>query len=289
MRDNLYKTVDERIHQVCHYIENHLCDDLTLDHLSQIAALSRYHFHRVFSAYIGMSVARYIQLMRLKRASMQLAFETDLRVIDIALDAGYDSPESFARAFKKTFGQSPSGFRTAPEWLNWHAQFQSHKQPWGEQHMHVEIKNFSEAKIAFITHQGPIELVYETATQFIAWRKESGLSPVSTSKTYGIPYGNPDVVAPEAFRFDIGGSVEQDVPENTYGVQTGTIPGGRCAVIRHKGSHDRLGESIYYLYRDWLPQSGETLRDYPCFFHYLNLINEVPESDLITDVYLPIQ
>jgi AraC family transcriptional regulator len=50
-----------------------------------------------------------------------------------------------------------------------------------------------------------------------------------------------------------------------------------------------MGESIYPLYRDWLPQSGEYLRDFPLYFHYLNLITETPEHDLVTDIYLPLK
>ena len=48
-------------------------------------------------------------------------------------------------------------------------------------------------------------------------------------------------------------------------------------------------ESAYYLYREWLPTSGEDLRDFPLFFHYLNLIPETPEHELLTDVYLPLK
>lgn len=79
------------------------------------------------------------------------------------------------------------------------------------------------------------------------------------------------------------------VPKNPQGVVNKLIPGGRCAVVRHCGSHDKMGESIYYLYREWLPQSGEGLRNFPLFFHYLNLMPETPEHDLVTDIYLPLK
>ena len=66
-------------------------------------------------------------------------------------------------------------------------------------------------------------------------------------------------------------------------------PGGRCARVRHNGSHTRIGESIYPLYRNWLPESGEELRDIPLYFHYLNLMPETPEHELVTDIYLPLK
>jgi AraC family transcriptional regulator len=280
---------DERISRVCEYIHQNLNEVLTLEVMSDVAAFSKYHFHRVFAAYTGMSVTRFIQLARLKRASFQLAFEKDKRIIDIALEAGFESPEAFARAFKRNFDQSPSQFRAEPLWPQWHMRFDFHIKPYGEKSMKVDIVNFETTKVAVLEHLGAPEKVLETAGKFIAWRKETGLSPVKTSKTFGIPYSDPNTTEPEKFRWDVCGSIEGDVPENKYGVKAGVIPGGRCAVIRHKGSHDSLDDSIYYVYREWLPESGENIRDYPCFFHYINLIHEVDECDLLTDIYFPLK
>ena len=155
--------------------------------------------------------------------------------------------------------------------------------------MDVKIVNFEETKVAALEHRGPPEQVDHSATTFIAWRKESGLSPVKTSNTYGVAYDDPDAVEPEAFRFDICGATTAEVPANLQGVVNKVIPGGRCAVARHHGSHDRIGESAYYLYRQWLPGSGEELRDFPLFFHYLNFKPETAEQELITDIYLPLK
>ena len=70
---------------------------------------------------------------------------------------------------------------------------------------------------------------------------------------------------------------------------TKIIPGGRCALVRQLGSHDRIGACAYYLYGEWLPGSGEELRDFPLFSHYLNLVSDTPERALVTDVYLPLR
>ena len=50
-----------------------------------------------------------------------------------------------------------------------------------------------------------------------------------------------------------------------------------------------MSDIVYYLYQTWLPDSGEELRDFPCFFHYLNFVHEVDECELVTDIYLPIK
>ena len=155
--------------------------------------------------------------------------------------------------------------------------------------MTVAIVDFPETRVALLEHRGDPSLVMKTAMTFIDWRKTSGLSPINISRTFGIAYEDPEQTPPDIFRFDICGSVSEPIPENPQGVSNGVIPGGRCAVLRHYGSHDRLGESARYLYRDWLPDSGEELRDFPLFFDYLNLVYDTAEKDLVTDLYLPLR
>jgi len=289
MQDKPLTACEARIARVCDYINQNLNEDLSLERLSAVAAFSKYHFHRVFSACTGISVTRFIQLARLKRASFRLAFEPERRIIDIALEAGFETPEAFARAFKRTFEQSPSQFRAQPQWPQWQARFEAIDQPRGASPMHVKVVDFPTTQVALLEHLGDPATVMETAAKFIAWRKETGLSPVATSQTFGIPHSDPNTTEPEKFRWDVCGSINEDVPANQYGVKTGFIPGGRCAVIRHEGSLANLEQSIYHVYRDWLPQSGEELRDFPCYFHYINLIHEVDECDLLTDVYVPLK
>jgi AraC family transcriptional regulator len=65
------------------------------------------------------------------------------------------------------------------------------------------------------------------------------------------------------------------------------IPAGRCAVARHIGSRNNVTAAAY-LHEKWLPTSGEKLRDFPVFFHYVNVGPNVKEHEMITDVYLPL-
>ena len=284
------KMYAERINRVCDYIYQNLNEEFSLQQLSQLANFSKYHFHRQFAEYTGVSLFRFIQLMRLKRASYRLAFEKHQRIIDIALEAQFENPESFSRAFKSTFGQTPSQFRQKPQWPGWHSKYQfSIPTIERKQTMEIKIVDFKETRVAVLEHRDAPNRVYESASKFIEWRKQSKLSPVKTSGTYGIAYDDPKTTDAENFRFDICGSIKSEIPDNPQGIKAGVIPGGRCAVIRHHGSHDNIDSSVHYLYGEWLPQSGEELRDFPCFFHYLNLVYEVPEHELLTDIYLPLK
>ncbi|MBI1174115.1 MAG: helix-turn-helix domain-containing protein [Sideroxydans sp.] len=288
MDDSRERAYVQRFERVFDYIGRHLGGTLDVEQLSQVANFSKFHFHRQFSHYAGIGISAYVRMMRLRHASYRLVFSKHERIIDIALDVGFDSPESFARAFRQAFGQSPSQFRKQPQWQPWKEQFRLPPKP-RRAMMEVNIVDFGETKIAVLEHRGPPERVNHSVMDFIEWRKQSGLSPVKTSRTFGVVYDDPDTVEPDQFRFDICGEVANGVPDNAQGVKSGTIPGGRCAVIRHQGPHERLGENIYYLYRDWLPQSGEELRDARLFFHYLNLRSEVADHELMTDIYLPLK
>jgi AraC family transcriptional regulator len=282
------KTYAKRFDRVLDFIDTHLDERLTVERMSAVAHFSKFHFHRQFSSYVGVTPNRYVQLARLRRASYRLAFNPVERITDIALEAGFGNPESFSRAFKDAFGQSPSEFRKKPDWAGWSAQFRWIS-PREVEIMQVKIVTVEPVTVAVLEHRGSPDLLNDSVQRFIAWRKESGLSPVNSSNTYGVAYDDPNTTPPEAFRFDICGAVSAPVPANSHGILTKTIPGGRCAVVRHRGSPDHIAGSIYHLYRNWLPHSGEELRDFPVYFHYINLKSDTPEHELLTDVHLPLR
>ncbi len=280
-------TYPKRFDRVLAYIEANLEGDLSVTALSEVAAFSAFHFHRQFTAYLGMPVARYVQLLRLRRAGLSLLAARRRSVLEVALEAGFESPEAFTRAFRRLFGQAPRRFRQAPDWRPWHRVFDIPRLS-RNLVMHIRLVEFTAVRIAAFEHRGPRQNVEESVRIFIDWRKRSGQSPVATSRSFGIPFGNPDTTPAEDFRFAIGGEISEDVRPNPQGVRELLIAGGRYAVVRHQGSTDRIDESIYPLYRDWLPESGEELRDAPLFFHYLSVYPETPQERWQTDIYVPL-
>ena len=89
------------------YIENNLCDELEISKIAARAYLSSFYFQKVFNATCGMTIGEYIRYRRLSRAAEELS-SSSLKVIDVALKYGYDSPDSFSRAFAKFHGITPS-------------------------------------------------------------------------------------------------------------------------------------------------------------------------------------
>jgi len=276
-----------RLERVLTFIEDHLDEDLPLDRLASIAGFSKYHFHRQFRAHVGVPVARFIALLRLRRASYQLAFAREHRVLDVALDAGFDSPEAFARAFKSTQGQSPSAFRRAPDWARWTAEFHLPPRPRTDT-MQASIVTLDPIPVAVLEHHGPPATLMRSVQRFIAWREQSPASPEASTRTLGVVYDDPDSVAPEQFRFDICAELAGPLESNDAGVIEKRVAGGRYAVARHRGSTDEISVSVLALYREWLPNSGERVRDAPMFFHYIERMPRVAEHEQVTDIYLPL-
>ena len=81
----------KRIKAVCDFIDEHLDETLTLESLSKVAVCSKYHFHRIFKSFTGISIMQYVLLSRMKRASFRLAFEPQVSVTNIAFEASFES------------------------------------------------------------------------------------------------------------------------------------------------------------------------------------------------------
>ena len=282
---NLRASYQQRMSLALEHIEKNLKEKLTLEQLSKLVNFSLFHFHRQFRVFVGLPVYKLIQFLRLKKAARELVFATDKSINEIAFNACFENTESFSRAFKKTLGQTPSDFRNKPDWQRWN-QLIDFKKINRSNAMQVKIVDFPETRIAALEHRGPEQLVYNTVRKFIDWRQKNHVKP-GDGETYGIHYSDPISTLPEEYRQDICVSVKQAIAENSQGVINKIIPAGRCAVIRHQGSREYI-PAVDYIYREWLPESGEELRDFPVFFHYINVGPDIKDKDMLTDIYLPI-
>ncbi len=281
-----------RMRRVLDHIDRHLDEDLSLSALSGVAAFSKHHFHRQFSATFGLSAHRYVQLARMKRASYRLALRDDANVTEIALDAGYQAPDAFARAFRECVGQAPSAFRKSPDWEPWLAALEPLDRARSTNMTYslndVTVREFPATPVAILTHRGDPARVYETVRRFIDWRRAAGLGR-DIAATFTIFPCDPRVTPPEDFRLDLCAATDRPIETNAQGVTAGLMPGGRCAVLRVIGSSENLERAALALYRDWLPSSGEEPRDVPLFCQRIAFYPDVGEQETVTDLFLPIE
>lgn len=216
---------------VISYIEANLEQPIDVAMLCQHFNLSKYHFHRQCSAYFGMPLMSVVRLLRLKRAAYQLAFGANEKIMDIALECGYDSHEAFTRSFQRHFKQSPSEFRKCANWTAWNSQYEiiltlRKKLMTGTNAFNVDIIDFPQTTIAVMEHRGEPALLGHTIQKFIAWRRANGLTP-NKYKTFNLLYHEPTTVAPEDYRFDLGCETKNTVNTGDYNINKQTIPAGK--------------------------------------------------------------
>ena len=101
----------DRMMDAIDYMEKHMEEQLDIEEIAKAAYSSTFHFQRMFHMLTGMTVAEYMRKRKLTLAAQELAMSSDARVLDVALKYGYDSPESFAKAFRRVHGTTPSAAR----------------------------------------------------------------------------------------------------------------------------------------------------------------------------------
>lgn len=272
-----------RILRVQLYIEEHLDGDLSLENLAEVAQLSSYHFHRVFRANVGESLAEYVRRIRLEAAAIALKF-TNTSVTNIAFDAGYGSHEAFTRAFRRRFGVSPSDQRNMhqpPE------RSETNSMNSDSATREVRIEAIPPFNVAFLRHTGPYDSVGPTFGKLGAWAGKQGFTGPNT-KVLSICHDDPDVTPPEKLRTDCCISVDESV-EPAGDIQIKTLTPGECVVLTHRGPYTNLKDSWCWLYGEWLSTSGREFANQPPMEIYLNSPENTAPEDLITEVCIPLK
>ncbi|PTY05729.1 AraC family transcriptional regulator [Opitutaceae bacterium EW11] len=285
VRHETLQDYHERLYRVLLHIDQHRSESLSLDELAGIACLSPYHFHRIFRAFVGETLGRYVQRVRLETAAVQLQ-TTAKSVTDIALDAGYESAAGFSRAFEERFGMAPTECRKAHR-LELQVRSAQLKTQAMIASIAPDIRQRPDTRVAFVRHTGPYAKVGAAWDKLCAYAGAHRLFGPNTAMI-GIGHDAPKVTAEDRTRYDACLTVNDAFkPEGEIGVQT--IPGGRYAVFVHQGPYDRLSETYDRIFRDWLPGSGETLRDQPAFEVYVTPPDRTPPDQLRTEIWVPLK
>lgn len=188
---------EDRIMRVIAYIEANLAEDLSLDTLADVAALSRFHFHRVFRGLAGETVSARVRRIRLHRAATQL-MTGDAPVADIARAVGYDNLSSFTRAFAAAYGHPPAEFRAGGRLID------TTPPPKGAFPMHpVSITTRPALRIAALEHIGDYQKAGPTFEKLGAIFATRGLFAHARGMI-GIYYDDPSAKPADQLRCHAG-------------------------------------------------------------------------------------
>jgi AraC family transcriptional regulator len=275
----------DRMHRVSEYIDQHLDQYLDLETLAEVAHFSPFHFHRLFSAWMGETLGAYLRRRRCEVAATRLLAQPRLAVLQIALGVGFGSAEALTHAFNARFGCSPTSWRLqqseshpgksnldqANRKADQAAQENSGKNGASnstspETSMRVEVIERKPTPIAYLRQVGPygepIGAFWQS--QVYPWMVTNGLLGQAR---YGISHDDPKVTAAEQCRYDAG----CEIPANfvaTGNAHRTVIPGGKYAALSFKGMVAEFPPAWDSLLRDWLPSSGLQLDSRPMFEYY---------------------
>ncbi len=137
----------DRMMAAIDYMERHMEDQLDVTEAAKAAYSSIFHFQRMFHMLTGMTVAEYMRKRKLTLAAQELVMSSDAKVLDIALKYGYDSPESFAKAFRRLHGITPSGAREPGVLLKAYPRISFHISLKGDKDMDYKIVEKKEFQV----------------------------------------------------------------------------------------------------------------------------------------------
>lgn len=235
------------------YIENHITEDITVDSVAKSVGVSSFYFQKGFAMLCGFTVSEYIRNRRLALAGNDLLV-TDEKIIDIAMKYGYDSPDSFSKAFTRFHGVTPTSVRKDEVLLKSFAPLKIKISLEGGYLMDYKIVKKEAFTVIANAKTFPYEGAKEIIPQFWQEHFQSGKGQVVCG-WYGI---NIDLeMGMENFEYLIADpyNPQKEVPE---GFVTRTIPAFDWAVFPCRGSMPNALQDVNTkIYTEWLPALKE--------------------------------
>ncbi|MBZ9686304.1 AraC family transcriptional regulator [Clostridium estertheticum] len=259
---NLY----QRIEKSMDFIEENLTTDISLTEIANEAYCSLSYFHQLFHALVGYSLKEYVRKRRLAESAYEL-ISTQNKILDIALKYGYETPESFTRAFSKMYGLIPSKYRKNSEHKIFFKKRDlneiKYKNIGGDfiiEPIIIEKDEFKvigiEVKTSFEDIHFP-ELIHSLWDRYFRDRIEDAIpNKISSNSILGM---DTDYDGEGSFSYIVCKEVSslENIPEGMVGK---VVPSSKYAIFTARGIDKselgrKLGEIWHYFFESWLPNS----------------------------------
>ena len=303
-RSNNSQTNIARVELVVNYIENNLTENLSLEKLASVAAVSPFHFHRIFREVTGETTLEFVQRKRIERIASRILKFPNSSIKDLSMQYGFDNPVSFSRAFKKFYGVSAAALRkTAPEKAQrlmrqnskiGKVQFAANAYlervedglSWIAQHGRVLVKEISDLQIAYIRNRGSFDSIDPCFTAMADWANRYGVFAEEDAKWILIVHDNPDITNEDKMMLSAGLIVHGNYTPSD-GVNLMTIPSGRF-LVGHLIIEDQDFTYAWACMSSILLSSDHILRDGYFFEIFLDdSLFEAGQKHEV-EIYLPI-
>jgi AraC family transcriptional regulator len=299
---------EARMRRVIGHVYDHLDEPLDLFVLADVACLSPHHWHRVYHAMLGETLAQTVKRLRLHRAAGQLA-NSATPVAQVAVMAGYPDVQSFTRIFKSVYGLPPASYRSNGQ----HREFDVTSASPAGPGFDVAVRTLDELPVLAVEHRGSYMDIGRAFDLLFTGASAAGVVRPGV-RMLGLFFDDPELVPEDALRAQaaLAGCAEpvtargaqplrrddQLVDETgpTCGpVTVGTdlprtaIPSGSYAVLTHIGPYASMKSAYRWLFGEWLPRSGFDPADGPVVEEYLNSPRDTAPADLRTLICVPVR
>jgi AraC family transcriptional regulator len=191
--ETAWAVYETRLRRVSAHIHAHLDEELDMNRLAEIACMSSYHWHRIYRAIYGETLAATVKRLRLHRAAGDIV-GTDLSVAEIAKRSGYPNVQSFNRIFKAVYGMPPARYRREGS----HKLFETNR---GKAfHMFdVQIRDIPDTSLVGVPHQGSYLQIGKAFEQLFGTLYARGQARPDM-RMIGVYLDDPDIVAEDSLR-----------------------------------------------------------------------------------------
>jgi len=250
--NNLYYI--KRINIAIDYIEDNLENKLTLAKLSEVAALSKYHFHRIFKIITGETLNEFIKRRKMEKACRLLINSKSKSITEIAFECGYGSSSNFTRDFSEFYNAAPSKMREK----NYKPYTRKIANGKSTNPVFLGVSNIPEyeflySRISNGYNPAIIQMAFKALYQF-ALKKNLFVSP---EQFIGIGYDDPDYTPVAKCRYDAGLILKNGLPKDTdlCGFNRKKIKNGVYAVFEYEGKGDKFFNAWDVIFTKWLLKS----------------------------------
>ncbi|MFN3464201.1 MAG: GyrI-like domain-containing protein [Terricaulis sp.] len=270
------------------HIQANLDTDLSLARLSRRAGVSPSHFHRTFRAEVGETLADYVARLRLERAAFRLHVQ-EASVLQIALECGYQTHETFTRAFRRAFGKTPSAYRL---WRRRAAAVRAPSRTAPQEACPfalsaTKVVRLRQMNLAFIRHVGPYENVSDALFDDLeAWAQRQRLP--GPRVWLGVGHDAPSTTPPARLRFDAALAVDAPFPARGR-VAHQVIEAGEFATTTHVGPFDSLPDAYLRIFERVVSLKGYVFVGLPAveFYRSVRVNTRLRLSE--TQICLPVR
>lgn len=315
-----------RINRVLDYIEANIEEELSLEEIASVANFSKFHFNRIFYAFIGETLFEYIQRVKIEKAAQMLLYTDEIPVTEIAFTFGYSSISVFSRAFKNVLGVSPTQWRkekgrfpesqmsnlskinsnyckqdsnNCDESADLRTYFRSAVYSsllervvmFENQNINAQVKEFDEMALAYVRHIGPYqgdaELFDRLFQKLFAWAGARNLLRFPETKVMCVYHDSPNVTEADKLRISCCITVDPDTKTDGE-IGKMTLEKGKYAVGRFEVLTDGFGDAWASMC-GWMANSGLQPAEGVSFEIYYNDFRDHPEKKHIIDICIPVK